>query len=239
MSNKTVFHIEDENDIRLLVDDNGDVHSKIHIQEPQQPLLDYMPAMMLACETTPNPTSALILGMGGGSMLHYLHHHYPQLHITAIEVNPQVIQLAEQHFAIDSEQERVSIIQTDAFEFVKTTEQQYDLIFVDLFSSSQPANTLLDKAFYADCKSCLSKQGSIAFNSICHTEQDADYVMSEIHQLFPQRCISFPISGHLNLASVASNNRAFKKIITQLSRQGQITLQADTPSYGLIANHNN
>ena len=87
----------------------------------------------------PDPSSALVLGVGTGMSLNAAQHH-PDLAVTAVELVPEALEVLE-HFgtAIDQNDWRTEprLVTSDARRFVLADEQRYDVIIADLFHPSR------------------------------------------------------------------------------------------------------
>ena len=104
----------------------------------------------------------LILGMGGGCLVPVLRKLSVSGKVTAIEIDPVVIDLAHKHFP--DAFENVELVQADALEFIRTDSGQYDLILVDLFLDRQVVPRALSEEFIASLKERLCTQGYVYQN---------------------------------------------------------------------------
>ena len=106
----------------------------------------------------------LILGMGGGSVIRSLRDtfHFKK-NIVAIEIDPEIIKIAKNEFGISSSN-NLQIIEGDAFEFVKTSKEKFQLIIIDLFIDLNVPPIFYGKQFCENVSNLLEKDGSILFN---------------------------------------------------------------------------
>mgnify|MGYP001613220136 CR=1 FL=1 len=74
--------------------------------------------------------SILVLGVGGGTVIHLLHKRYPKALITAVDIDPKMIEIGKKYFGL-SRVPNLELVIADAKDYNKTAE--YDLIVVDLF----------------------------------------------------------------------------------------------------------
>ncbi|KHJ85526.1 hypothetical protein OESDEN_14746 [Oesophagostomum dentatum] len=75
----------------------------------------------------------LDLGLGGGYLNSYLHHNYPNMDITVVEHDPEILKISRKWFDL-KEDERHRVMLNDAAQFVRNAAkngQVYDIIFVD------------------------------------------------------------------------------------------------------------
>lgn len=73
----------------------------------------------------------LVLGVGGGTVIHMLARRFPHAHITAIDIDPKMIEIALSYFGL-SKIPNLTLVCADAKKFVEK-KARYDLVIVDLF----------------------------------------------------------------------------------------------------------
>src|SRR3990170_5760994 len=60
----------------------------------------------------------LVLGVGGGTVIHLLHKRYPDAHITAVDIDPKMIEIGKRFFALGTIP-NLSLVVADAEKFIK------------------------------------------------------------------------------------------------------------------------
>lgn len=75
--------------------------------------------------------SLLMLGLGGGTVLRQLRHFLPDLQITAVEIDEEMIRLARQYMEIDTLD--ITIVHADAFQFLEENRERHDILIDDLY----------------------------------------------------------------------------------------------------------
>ncbi|GAB3233668.1 hypothetical protein GCM10027346_21900 [Hymenobacter seoulensis] len=117
-------------------------------------------------DTKPH-TPVLVLGMGGGSVIETLrqeHRHTGP--ITAIELDPAVVELAAAEFGI-REDAQLHIICTDAFAWLPTAPTAaYGLIVIDLFIDLTLPKGLATPEFWQEIRRVLQPEGAVLFNTL-------------------------------------------------------------------------
>ena len=109
--------------------------------------------------------SVLVLGMGGGSVIETLRTDFNYIHqITAVEIDPDIIEIAHTEFGI-SEDENLQIHCNDAYQFVKQSTKQFDLIILDLFIDLSVPDQFLSESFWNEVLRLKSSKGDIIFNA--------------------------------------------------------------------------
>lgn len=116
----------------------------------------------------PNPRHALILGGGDGGALEELLKHKSIESATLVDIDGDVIAVSKEHLlsinkgALDSP--RANVVVGDGAQFVKETEQKFDLVFLDLTDPETPAGPLYTPAFFLDCKKVLAEGGAMVIH---------------------------------------------------------------------------
>lgn len=110
-----------------------------------------------------DPKTALVLGVGGATVCRLLLEKFPDIKITGVDNNPEVIQAAREHLKLD--EVNMDLVVADAFEFIEKTTEKYGLIIVDLFNGYWFPLRVLSPPFVEKCKSLLVEGGSLYVNT--------------------------------------------------------------------------
>jgi len=112
-----------------------------------------------------NLNSALVLGLGAGCVVGSLRKRYNfSGPIKGVEIDPVVLQIAEEEFDLSAD-ENLEIICADAFEFVQTTKEKFDLVIVDIFIDIEVPNLFYQEEFWFHVKKLMNKNGFVLFNA--------------------------------------------------------------------------
>jgi spermidine synthase len=116
------------------VRDNGveAIETILDTARPHEMVVPYVQAMFASYLFQPEPKRVLIVGLGGGAMVHFLRHYDPQLKVDVVEIDPAVVKIAGEHFGVRSGG-NVEIVTADAFDFLAKTDRRYDVIYMDAF----------------------------------------------------------------------------------------------------------
>jgi spermidine synthase len=140
-----------------------DIQSRMSVARPNELQFEYTRLMMGAWLFQPQPQRILMVGLGGGSLAKFCYQHFPQMHITVLEINPHVIALRQQ-FLIPDDDARFEVVQVDAAHFMGQTPQTFDWVLVDGFDQHGLPEPLCSPQFYADCRRVLTPSGVAVFN---------------------------------------------------------------------------
>lgn len=104
----------------------------------------------------------LVIGAGDGGAVRELVR-YPEIgHIDLVEIDKEVIQVCREFLPKTScrlDDERVHIHHEDGLKFVRSREDEYDLIVVDSTDPFGPGEGLFTKEFYGNCYKALKEDG--------------------------------------------------------------------------------
>lgn len=110
--------------------------------------------------------NVLILGMGAGDLISLLKNKYKNAgYITTIEKDKVVIELAEKYFNIN-EFHLLNIINADAFEYVRTTNEKYDLIISDLLIDTDVPEIFASNEYLMNIQRISTEKCCIIYNKI-------------------------------------------------------------------------
>jgi len=181
------------------------IQSSMLLSDPDELVLDYTRAMMGALLFEPAPAKVLMIGLGGGSMLKYLHRHVPGADLTTVEINQGVIDL-RQAFHIPPDSDRLRIVCDDGAAFVRHAQERYDLILVDGFDGRGIPEALCSKGFYQHVRAALAPCGLLVANVQAETAQ-ARQLRQRIGKAFDGQTIMIESDEGGNEIVTAVNDR--------------------------------
>lgn len=108
----------------------------------------------------------LVLGMGAGSVVETIRKNFLcQAHLTLVEIDPEIIKIAEKEFNLHKFG-NLTIIEANAFDFVSTSEEKYDLIIVDVFIQDKIPVEFFGEDFLSKTISLLNPNGRLVYNTM-------------------------------------------------------------------------
>jgi len=128
------------------------------------------------------PHSVLLLGMGGGSAVRIIsrEHGMPNRFL-AVELDPAMIDLAARHFGMHND-DQLQVMQGDAIILVHTIRERFDLVVVDLFADSEPAQGGATSGFIHALRDRLAEGGRICFNTMAYNARTKEHA-ERVHRL--------------------------------------------------------
>ena len=98
------------------------------------------------------PKTVLLLGLAGGSNAHLVNNLYPEAEITAVEIDPLMIEIGFTYFNL-AKVKNLQIVTCDALDFVDgLTNEHYDLVLVDCFVGQEIPKKLESLDFFKKLK---------------------------------------------------------------------------------------
>jgi spermidine synthase len=109
------------------------------------------------------PTSALVLGLGGGTVAQLLRQRFGELPILGVDDDPEVLAVARQAFGL-GQIPGLRVVVDDAFEFVANCSERFDYVCVDLFRAGQIPRQVTATPFLRQVRRLLLAGGWAVFN---------------------------------------------------------------------------
>ncbi len=164
------------------VRDSGEevVESQVDLDNPHELLIDYTRYMFLSYLFRPRPQKVLIVGLGGGAMVHFLRHYDPAVKIEVVEIDPVIVKVADKYFGVRNGED-VKIVTADGIDHIKNTDMRFDVIYMDAFlkpsrDTDETGVPLRLKTieFYKEVQKKLTPDGVVVFNLNPHSRIDED-----------------------------------------------------------------
>ena len=154
--------------------------------------LEYLMSVLLFMTA---PQRILMLGTAAGSLLHFLRYHYPQADITAVDIDNELIEQLLELDILPPSDDRLTYICDDAQQFIKHSEQSFDLVIVDIFNGAQSPRWLLETASIQQLHDLVSINGALAFNLLIASDHDFRLFNRAVRQQFQQQTLCLPVAG--------------------------------------------
>lgn len=197
--------IEQEQGKRILRFDPVATQSVIDIDEPWRLDMQNLQYLMGILMFIPAPRKVLMLGVGGGSLLQFVHHHFPLADITGVDFDAELLDIARQHLLLPEAGEFISYQVADAREFLLDCTEQYDLILVDIFTGTQSPAWLLEAATIRHLKECLTSKGALASNLLINSENQFNKYYRLLRRQFSGQTLCLETEKYQNILTYAVN----------------------------------
>jgi spermidine synthase len=153
VGSRPVAHIEDGRKVLRV----GGVIQSVEVNERH--IADVWDAML----PLRRPASALILGLGGGSIATLMTRRWGPLPITGVERDTEIVEIARREFGMD-QLDHLTIVTADAFAWMRSCRQTFDAICVDLYVAGKLAHGALSASFLRDVRRSLAPNGEVTYN---------------------------------------------------------------------------
>jgi len=204
------------------------LESELDLAHPELLQVAYTRDFLLSYALTPQHKRALIVGLGGGGMLHALKRYDPTLNLEVVEIDPVVVKLARERFAVEST--GAQLITRDGFEQLRDPKSgQYDVIYMDAFlqpsdetdSTGAPLR-LKTVAFLKEVRARLTRQGVLMVNLNEHPQVAQD--IRSIQGAFESTLVwRVPQTGNLIVAGFNGAPNSAKVLYQRaLEREGSL-----------------
>ena len=194
--------IREEAGIRYLHFGTDWVQGAMRLSKPDRLVLIYTQAMLAFLLFRPPPRNVLMIGLGAASLVRYFRRELPDAHLTVIEINRDVIQVAHQFFRLPQDDDRLDVQIGDGVHFVERTKLQFDAILVDGYDHRARPGKLESLAFYEACRACLAPQGALVANCFGRVRGHGQ-TKRHLQQAFGDGVVLLPSSDSKNVLVTA------------------------------------
>ena len=168
----------------------------------------------------------LAIGLGGGSLPHFITHFFPETHVTALEIDEVVVSAAVKAMGLPADRANLHIITANAYDYIVSAIQDnndnpnnervatWDGIFLDAFDG---VDEIPPQLCSVDFVSSLGKRlhpsrGFLIIN--VHTRQDAEVLIDILKEGIPdcQCCYTVKAEKQCNQAVVLARGVNFESV---------------------------
>lgn len=187
-----VNHV-DYGDMRFLHLGTPWVQGSMRISQPHDIHLEYVQRMMAWLLVTDldhaHRLQAMQLGLGAASLTRFCHLQLG-MPTTAVELNPDVIDICRRWFHLPKDNANLQVLLADAADIASrdTWRGKVDVLQVDLYDQEAACPALDSEAFYADCHTLLTAQGCMAVN-VYGRNANLDTSVQRIAKAFGQEAL--------------------------------------------------
>ncbi len=178
--------------------DSNALHSVINLQAPQKLALKNLEYLVGILLFLPEPAKILLLGTGGGSLVHFLRFHYPNSHLTALDLDAELLEFMHQKMRLPKGDQFLSYVIDDADHYLHHCTQHFDLILVDIFTGTQSPEWLLELQSMQRLFSLLSDQGAVSYNLLIDSEHALRLFYRRLRHAFNGLTLGLPVEGFDN-----------------------------------------
>lgn len=150
---------------RVMTFDTLYEQSAMFLMEPTSLTFEYTQAMLIALAFK-MPQHVTLLGLGGGSLLRCLHHHFDSMAFRVVEIRRDVLEVAKQYFCLPQDMRIEYVIDDGVRAMMAAPSESTNMIFSDMFNSMGPEASQESADFLLDACRVLTQRGWLVIN--CH-----------------------------------------------------------------------
>ncbi|WKX95096.1 hypothetical protein Q1695_011951 [Nippostrongylus brasiliensis] len=165
----------------------------------------------------------LVVGMGGGYLNSYLHHTYPKINITAVEVEPKMVEISRKWFDLKLDDYHRVVVR-DGADFIAEAaknEEKYDAVLIDVSSNNSsssktnskllsPTKPFYSKEFIASVAKILNEKGCVVMNMLPVLSPQIEKVQEAYKKMFKTCTLN---STHKTVKVLSCSNYPLKPYI--------------------------
>lgn len=165
-------------------------------------VLTYTQVMTAALLFQPAPRSVLLLGLGGGSLAKFFHHHFPECRVLAVENRAEVVAIARDWFELPGD-ERLEVRTDSALHYLSgPVTETFDLILVDIFSATGMDAELEQADFFRHCRERLTGEGVLSANLWASRPVTCHRLLKQLRHEFAGQVLELPAPDCGNLIAL-------------------------------------
>jgi spermidine synthase len=160
----TILVTEGPPGIRTLrFQEGGARQSVVKLGDPAHLELPYAQTALAGLAFCDKPRRVLVVGLGGGTIPMFLRKYYPGLWIDAVEIDPDVVDVAKRYFGfVEDAKMRAHV--ADGRRFIEQCRQPYDVIFLDAFGCDNVPFHLATQEFLVAVRRATAPNGVVVGN---------------------------------------------------------------------------
>ena len=156
--------VVDDDTTRYLRFDSS-FQSGMYLNDPFRTRFGYSDYLQLSFAYRPEGKRVLYIGLGGGSAPKRTWRDFPDVHIDAVELDPEVVDVAYKYFELPRDP-RLEVEVEDGRRYVVANDGPWDTIVVDAFYSDSIPFHLATREFLELVRSRLAPGGTVVANII-------------------------------------------------------------------------
>ena len=137
---------------------------------------------LVAISMNENTENILILGLAGGTTSNSFTYAYPDVQVDGVEIDSTVIDIGKKYFNINKE--NLNPIVSDGRLYVKTTEKEYDIIFIDVYRDVYIPFHMVTIEFFKEIKDILKDDGVLCVNVVNYNQKTVDTIFNTVSKVF-------------------------------------------------------
>lgn len=167
LTRRTRYHqvtIEDVGQLRIMRFEHNR-QSSMYLDAPFDTDFEYPSYLHLPLAVAPEATRALVIGLGGGTLVKRMWRDYPGMMLDVVELDPGIVELAHEYFALPRDP-RIRIHVGDGRAFLEDSAEAWDIVVLDAFDDGVVPRPLMTQEFLTTVRGHLREGGVLGYNMI-------------------------------------------------------------------------
>ena len=210
--NGRLLEIIENGDNRSLYFGGSVLQSTMSMSKPHRLALSYTRYMMATLLFMNPPCRVLLIGVGAGSLIRFIHHHFPRCAVDGVDASSRILKLAKDYFNLPNSA-AIRLHCSDGQDFLAGRKgQAYDVILVDAYDQEGMARSVYCADFFGRCRNHLQENGIVSLNLWSGDGKRMGQVRSELERYFSS-CIILPVPDRGNVICLAGKEPGLKTTI--------------------------
>jgi spermidine synthase len=155
--------------------------SSMYLDNPFETDFEYPAFFHIGLAIRPEAERTLVIGLGGGTAVKRMWRDYPEMHVDAVELDPDVVEIAREYFALPDDP-RIRVIIDDGRHHIETAPDIYDIVVVDAFDDDRIPLPLTTEEFLWAVRARLTEDGVVTYNVIGSLLGDHSKAFRSLHR---------------------------------------------------------
>lgn len=214
-------YVSETDGVRSLHLGSATVQSAMRIRDPFALELTYTRGIMCFLLFKSNVKNMLTIGLGGGSVAKYTYKHCPEIVSTIVEINPKVIQMALNQFAVPENDDRLDVIEGDGLQYLDAHINATDVLLIDAFDSNGIPRDFCSQDFFDQCSATLKADGIFVIN-LWGSDKNFDIYLQRIEQSFEHRVLMMRTGKPGNIVVFGFNKAPSNLSVAHLQERAKV-----------------
>ena len=197
----SAVRVRDQDGIRRLYLGSDTVQSAMRLADPVFLELAYTRTMMATLLFRPEPERALLIGLGGASLVKFLHHRLAQCRLEVVESEAEVVEVARASFCMPPDDPRLTTIVGDGAAHLAARRDPVDLLLVDVYDANRQVARCASLEFFCSAERALTRDGVCAVNFWSNAPEYPVY-RDRFLKAFCGRVVLIPVARPGNLIAL-------------------------------------
>lgn len=159
--------VVDLDGIRRLITTSGErqlLQSSMDLEQPHRLANNYTQIVSMLTSLHPSPEHVFNVGLGGGVLSRFHLHHYEGSRVQSVEIDPVVIELAEEFFEVV--EPRHTIHEGDGAVVLRESEDTFDVIWIDAYTPGEGVPSVFTDRKFIDMLPARLNAGGIVVGNL-------------------------------------------------------------------------